>query len=366
MLGRDLHYRFLAAGLSNRFDEAAHYLADPYWQWEKLIDTASIELVLPLVQDLLRTTSAASAVPPDVSNLFATVQQLNADRNRNILSQVTTLTAALNAQGIEPVALKGLAHLVSGVYNDNAIRYLVDIDLLVSESDLPKAVKILADSGYQGDKPHPIELAIGHSYPSLARANSVPIDLHQSMGRRICNLILPPSEVLRDSSLFEFEGVRLRIPSPNHLVIHHIIHSQLHDSYRDRLWPPLRTMYDLVLLQRRFGDQIDWAAIETRFRAHRQFGILVIYLLRVENVLYFKAPIPLSLDLLTRLRWWRRRLLWNVPSLRLIDPIWFFSAGLSSRAYRMQEILRLPGGLRYLIRKSLTPGLLSRFRADVS
>ena len=347
-------------------DEAAHCLASPDWKWEKLIDTASIELVLPLVRNLLRTTDAPTAVPPDVSNLFATVQQLNADRNRSILSQVKTLTAALNAKGIEPVALKGLAHLVTDVYEDDAVRYLVDIDLLVSESDLPASVKILADGGWEGDKPHPIELAIGHSYPSLARPDSVPIDLHRSMGRRICNLILPPFEVLRDSSLFEFEGVRLRIPSPNHLVIHHIIHSQLHDSYRDRLWPPLRTMYDLVLLQRRFGDRIDWAAIETRFRARGQFGILVTYLLRVENVLRFKPPIPLSLDLLTRLRWWRRTLLWNAPSLRLIDPIWFFSAGLRSRAYRLSEILRLPGGTLYLVRKLLTPGFFSRLKADVS
>ena len=366
MRGCEPHLRFLAACLSGRLEEAATWRRSPKWNWEKLIKVASAEYVLSGVHRFLHELDQASRVPPDVLRVFREVESLNAQRNQIILSQIRELSAAFNAVGIEPVALKGLAHLLTGLYPDQSFRFLIDIDLLVSDNDLSKAVEILQRLGYGGDKPDAIELAVNHSYTPLFRAASVTLDLHHALGRRLSRLILPAAELIRDSGVCDFEGVRLRIPSPQHLMIHHLIHSQLHDSYRDRLWPPLRTMYDFLLLQHSFAQQLDWRAIEERFRDRNQVAVLAMYLQRVREVLGIETPFPIALSGMARLRWWRRNVLWNYPALRFADPLWFLSAGLRARTEQLGEVLRIPGGVRYLLRKFSPSAFFSRLKADVS
>lgn len=366
MRGRDPQYRFLAACFSAQFGEALKLQQTTAWNWEALVDVAFSEFVLAAVDTTLRRLSPVRDIPAEVSNLFQTVAFLNADRNSDILSEVKRFTAELNAAGIEPVALKGLAHLLIGLYPDHAFRFLLDVDLLVPDSDLVRTAEILQDLGYRSQRPHPIELAVAHCYAPLFREGSVLIDLHRTMGRQVCKTLLPAEEVLRDSVPIEFEGVRLRIPSPQHLMIHHLIHTQLHDSYRDRLWPPLRSMYDLVLLQDRFEDQIDWASIHARLSSENQDGALLMYLLRAEAVLGFKPPLTAAPSLLTRLRWARRNALWAAPALRFLDPLWFLNAGVTARGHRLLSIVRLPGGSRYLFEKFSLRTSWARLKTDVS
>ena len=366
MRGRDPHLRFLAACLSGCLEEAAICQSSPHWNWETLVAVASAEYVLSGVYRLVQQLDQTSSLTPDVLDVLQTVESLNARRNEIILSQIRELGAAFNSAGIEPVVLKGLAHLLSGLYPDKSFRFLIDIDLLVPESDLLKAVGILERLGYRGDKPDAIELEVNHSYTPLFRAGAVTVDLHHRLGRRVSRVILPEAEVLRDSGVCEFEGVRLRIPTPQHLMIHHIIHSQLHDSYRDRLWPPLRTMYDFVVLQRSFAQQLDWEDVEARFRKQNQLATLTMYILRVEEVLGARRPFPVKLRGIARLRWQRRRILWDYPALRFLDPWWFLSAGLSARTEQVREVLRVPGGARYLVRKFSPAEFFERLKADVS
>jgi hypothetical protein len=339
-------------------DRPAPPSRSPQWNWDKLVQTASDETVLSVMHDSLTGLGLAHEVPADVANLFSTVKKLNLERNQRILSELKCISGFFNNAGIEPVLLKGAAYLLSGIYPDLSTRFLVDLDLLLPESDFPAAIKILKNQGYSCDA-HPVETIIGNAYPPLWRPQSVEIDLHRSLCLGVCRSLLPGSEVVSKSVIHELDGVRLRIPSPEHLVIHHIVHSQIHDFYRERIRPSLRNMYDMVLLQHRFGSDIDWPAIENRFRRHKQYAALAFYLKQVETTLGLASPLPIQMTGLMKLRWWRRAVFRKVPSLRFVDPLYLYKAGVKSRT-PLGEILRAPGGCKYLLAKAFTKSLYVR------
>jgi hypothetical protein len=339
--------------------------SDTQCNWDELIRTAANAFVLSSMYDCIQALPARADVPDEIANVFATIRDLNRERNKKILANVREIAAALNRVGIEPVALKGVAQLLAGVYPSLGTRFLNDFDLLVGESDFPVAVETLRELGYSPLDAGPIESAVGHSYPPMSREDSVEVDLHRTLGLGVCSSILPPSDVLRDSTVHEFRGVRIRIPSPEHLVTHQIIHSQIHEAYPERIWPNLRSMYDIILLQRHFGSSIDWAAIENRFGRNGQYPVLAMYLRQVRNLLGLECPVKIQLTGLTRLRWHRRNVLRAAPWLRMADPVYVLRAGLMPRM-PVREILGLPGGWKYLTRRVLSKRFYTNLRADLS
>ncbi len=333
--------------------------------WDEVIQAAAAESVLSSMHDCLQALPVPPDVPDEIRNVFSTICELNRKRNEKILANVREIGAALNRAGIEPVALKGVAQLLAGIYPSLGTRFLNDFDLLVRQSDFPVAIEALREAGYSCPATDPIESAVGHTYPPLSRRDSVEVDLHRTLGLGICQFILPAAGVLRDSTVHESEGVRIRIPSPEHLVTHQIIHSQIHEGYRERIWPNLRAMYDLVLLQRHFGDAIHWTAIEDRFRKNGQYPVLAMYLLQVRDLLGLECPLELRLTGLTRLRWQRRKLLRAAPWLRMADPLYVFRSSLMPRM-PVGEILRLPGGLNYILKRFFSKRFFASIFAELS
>jgi hypothetical protein len=184
------------------------------------------------------------------------------------------------------------------------------------------------------------------------------------MGLGICVSFLPASETIAHSTVHQIGGASIRLPSPEHLVIHHIMHSQMHDHYRERINPSLRTLYDFFRLERHFRETLDWLSIEDHFRHAGQRATLALYLLQVQCSLGIKPPVALRLSSALRLRRRRRELLQKHPPLRFLDPSYYYLAGLMPRTRRLREILSQPGGLQYLLLKFRRPGFYARLRHD--
>jgi hypothetical protein len=136
--------------------------------------------------------------------------------------------------------------------------------------------------------------------------------------------------------------------------------------YNERIWPPLRAMYDLHLVLRRFRGVIDWNFIEDRFRKAGKFGVLVLHLSQLNESLGVDVPFQVNMSILTRLRWFRRRLLQGMPGLRYFDPIYMFSTALIGRLRVLRNLLGKPHGFKHLVRQLLTSGVYRRFATDVA
>lgn len=300
--------------------------------WDAVIRTAGLEMVLPTLSSKLEALGILNAAPSHVANFFRDLRELSSERNGQILREVVTVSKLLNAVGIEPVALKGVAYLLTGVYQDISARFISDIDLLVPAPALMKAIQALTGADYI-----PANKDFGHHYFPLRRPANIWVEIHHSIGGRTSRSILPSSEMLKDSVVTGFQGAKIRLPSPEHLITHHVVHAQIHHAHAEGIWPPLRTMCDLALLLERFGNEVDWSSVQARFRRNCQEGALAIHLLLAERVWGIKPPLRIRMNSGTKLRLHRIDILRRFPNLRWIDPVYMFSRGVIPRVREIEN-----------------------------
>ncbi len=128
---KDLSHRFLYACFRGDGRAAWAQTQNAGWDWEQLFATASEDSVLPAVYGCTRDLALNESLPRPVVDFLSSVESLNAERNDAILREVNLAVRLLNETGIQPILLKGLAYLVTGVYPTPAARYLADADLLI-------------------------------------------------------------------------------------------------------------------------------------------------------------------------------------------------------------------------------------------
>jgi hypothetical protein len=356
--------RFLAYWLNGAFYRSSSFFDDPTLDWEELVMYASAARVLPALSSHASRSALFSTFPQEIFSVLVAANTLNSDRNDAALIQTHQLTIALNQAGVLPVALKGLANILTGIYPDRGSRFLADIDLLVPANQFSLAVGVLEKLGYSADPTHPVELSVGHSYPPLIRHHSLEVDLHRTLGLGICPEVLPATDLIENAIVHDLWGASIGIPNPTHLLIHHIMHSQLHDVYRERVAPGIRTLYDFHLLNRELGNSLDWHAVESAFERIGQYSTLALYLIEAKNRFGIEPQIAIRLTPGIRLRRSRRELLRACPSLRFVDPAYYWFATFQPRTRRLREILGQPGGIWYLGQKFFRSDFYARLRAD--
>ena len=225
----------------------------------------------PTLDQALRDQGLLSDVPAEVRDYLEAVHGLNGERNRKIAAQVVEITAALNAIGIEPVLLKGVAHLLADLYGDPAARVIGDIDLLVSAERIADAVGALAAIGYREAGLDDVSFAAHHHHTPLARGDDG--------GRGRAAHGAGPAGVL--------DAVRRRSGSgatrgrwwsaaigpgcrrPQDLVVHNIVHGQLADRHYWSGRIALRPLCDLVRLRIAHDAAIDWPEVLADLRSRR-------------------------------------------------------------------------------------------------
>jgi hypothetical protein len=358
----DLSHRFLCSCFRLGDDKAWAESAD--WDWEQLFAEATEEALLPALYSRARELQVDTSLPPSILDFLSSVDLLNADRNDAILKEVKLAVRLLNEVHIEPVLLKGAAYLATGVYKRPAARYLADVDLLIPEGQITQAAQVLIANGFEIEDNDPFS-HFRHHHPPLMRHGAVHLELHHTLTMSQADTLLTASDLIESSMSAELQGSSVRVPCPTHMMAHLILHSQLQHPYNERIWPPIKAMYDLLLLQRRFADRIDWSRISDAFRKAGHSRTLALHLLRVEESLGFPAPFPIPQTLTLRIAWQRRQILRHLPGLRYLDPIYMFSIIVGRRWRIVTRVLRTPDGLSYLLKEFGKPHIYTRFFEDV-
>jgi Uncharacterised nucleotidyltransferase len=359
---QSLASHFLRAAFTSRVEEAAAIVSDRKWDWDAFFAEASNERLLPAIQGL--ELSRYITLPKNEAVFIEEVAQLNRQRNCSILEEVAFAACLLNEAGIEPVLLKGLAYLAEGVYPDHRERYLADADLLIPVSELQRAVQTLIRHGFETDSRDPFG-HYRHHHPQLQRPGRVPLELHHRLGLGKCDLVLAPQAILALAGPYSLNGARVRIPCPNHLMTHLILHSQMQHPYNERIWPPLGAVVDLLALERRFRNELDWKEVDRAFSAAGRRSLLHLHLLYVEETSGIIAPLPIEANSFTRLRWLRRSLLRRYPVARYFDPLYMSAALLKRRLVVLRNVLRTWEGRRHLALQICRPGVYWRLFIDL-
>jgi len=216
--------------------------------WNSLVYHSSNQLVLPALYLNLKRNNLLDFLPEELKEHLEDITNQNRKRNQLILDQVEEITILLKKNGLEPIYLKGTAHLLDGLYEDIAERMLSDIDFLLDEKEANKAWQLLVDSGYQkhneisvtgfGLHRHLIELIKKGEVASVeVHTRVLEGDYHKKFNYSHIKKVLRSSPT--ENTL---------VPSIKHQILHNILNAQKNDKAKSNFKVLLRNSYDLMLL----------------------------------------------------------------------------------------------------------------------
>jgi len=256
-------FEFLGACLamphsdSSRFD-TERAMPDTIAQWENIIETANFHLLLPAFYRCLKEKGLYDHLPRTVREKLLIAYKINSERNKRIKNQTIAIIKLFNAIGVEPLLIKGASHLLTGFYDDPGVRMMIDIDMLVPRERALDCLSILQNNTYE--TLHLLQHAnLCHHFPAMIKKNEVAsVELHQDIVVGDYLHLLTTKEVWKDSIPWRVGGYAFRIPKPKHMVLLHLIHSQLSDIRYAFLEIKLSQCYDLLLMKKKYQKQIAW------------------------------------------------------------------------------------------------------------
>ena len=116
--------------------------------WEKIVKISSSHLVFTTLYLKFKNEKILKFLPVELVDYMRNLNEINAKRNKNIISQAKEINTLLIRNNIKPVFIKGSGNLIAGFYDNNSERLVGDIDLICSKVDYQKAIKILKMNGY--------------------------------------------------------------------------------------------------------------------------------------------------------------------------------------------------------------------------
>jgi hypothetical protein len=293
--------------------------------WMGVLRTANHALVTPTLAAALEGRRA-DEVPEDVRLFLAEVARRTAERNRRLAAQLADAARALNAAGIEPLAIKGAAFLL-GPGDQASARILADLDLLVAPEAVETAIAALEPAGFRVLARYPEYES--HVAAELGREQDVgALDLHRR--RPGPRRILDDPAFDRPAARCEMgAGVVRRAPAEIR-ILEIVLHDLFHDGDYWRGALDLRHLIDITALAR---DDVDWSLL-----SHPALGGLARrgvrrHLIAAHELL--GAPVPPALLDAPRARLEYRRAIWQMRTPALRGPLL-----LGSLITQAPEILR--------------------------
>jgi len=205
--------------------------------------------------------------------------------------QITKVLSEFERDGVPVIPLRGPA-LAELLYRDPSLRPFTDLDLLVREADLPRALPLLARLGYrhlEGGHSLSHELTWRHAASFVSgRPDELPIDLHWGL---VDYPGIVPTTAVHHQELWD-RAVRTETSGgtclglcPEDLLIYLALHWAIHHALAGLGW-----QLDLALLIRRQGDAWNWEVAAERARRWQIRGALFYALREVRE--RFEVAIP--------------------------------------------------------------------------
>ncbi|MEJ5198456.1 MAG: nucleotidyltransferase family protein [Anaerolineae bacterium] len=243
--------------------ELAAKAAQPDWNWEALASLALAEGLAPLLHAQLSHSPLWATLPAEVRDMLVLAHEGSAIRSAVLLAGLEEILDRLRRAGVSALLLKGAA-VAERLYGDPALRPMNDLDLLIHEADVEKALAVLMACGYRTTRVEERPgIAIGYeSEIALARPGliGISVELHW----RLFDSPLHRRRV--DAGWFweaatplQIAGHEVRTLSSTALFLYLAGHLMLHHRGEGMRW-----WLDLVALIHHAGEQIDWSTLSTR------------------------------------------------------------------------------------------------------
>jgi hypothetical protein len=264
LLSPEARLLFLAAGDSSADAEILRMLKEKI-DWLELCRLAEREKALaPLWSRLERV--AEGDVPPEVKTHLKRLARVTMFHMSYLEQLVLSSATCLDRRGIDYTLLKGAA-LACSVYGSFNQRPMVDVDLLVREADAERAVDALLSAGWmwQANKSRDADYSHLHHLPALVDPNGlVSAEIHISILPHAAPFGITTDEILASSRSVDFQGSKVSVPDPLHLLLHACIHFAWSHLFRTGAWRTFRDVRKLT-----DANLLDWNDFIRLARDHR-------------------------------------------------------------------------------------------------
>tara|TARA_S200000501_G_scaffold369045_1_gene407835 strand:+ start:4258 stop:5322 length:1065 start_codon:yes stop_codon:yes gene_type:complete len=217
--------------------------------WNDVLKIGSSHLVLPAIYGAIRKKNIEHYAPQDLLLYLKEIYYLNYNQNIEILRQITFLSKVFKKNKIEYVFLKGSAILIEKPYDAIHERMLGDIDILVAEKDIIRALEVLIKNGFKENNNEFSFVKNIIDYRHLKRivhSNYIAaVEIHSQLLDNTNKHLIKPKDLL-NSKVQSSDGSW--IPSGFHLWLHAILNWQYNDKGLLYNEFSLKTFYDVIHL----------------------------------------------------------------------------------------------------------------------
>jgi hypothetical protein len=274
-------------------------------------------------------------------------------KNAFLYSQLEKMLRALTEANVKVIPLKGIL-LAQELYPDPGFRPMSDIDLLLKESDYPKAVATLLSLGYHS----PIDLsrismkdAVEYSYyiGDLFLSGRIWVELHLRL--IYCDAPEVEEESVWDRALpVEICGIKTLMPSYEDLLLHLCINANQHNFRK------LRYFVDINELVDQKKEAFDWdyflkVATEKRLSTKIYYGLLFARKL-------FDAQVPTSVINTVTPSYAKKKafsLVWNEKTITRLHKQSFFMSQIRFSIFNIIRFSKVRYALTFLFTQLFPP-----------
>jgi hypothetical protein len=268
--------------------------------WYEIYALATSNMVAPTLYSELVKKNCLHLAPTEVQHALRELHHLNKARNSRQQSVLKDTVRILNTRGIEPLLLKGSISLLSETMSEVTDRMMSDIDIALYNAPPERGEEALIQSGYRhaiGQEPAEYH---GHHHlaPLFHPSGEGYVEIHRELlVKKIPKSILSLEQVIKDAIFFDWNGLKLWVPSIEHRIMHNVLHHQLQDaaSYIDRC--SLRQLLEFVQLRDlSAATKMDW---REQFKHLDDCGLgepIRVYLLLIQNLFNQKLPAGVKID----------------------------------------------------------------------
>lgn len=241
----------------------------------QLVELARTQELLPaLATRVNRHPEIKQALGEPERLLLQQALQYNTQRNMQTVMQALKLARVLNDAGITPIFLKGTAQLLTFNEKRLGFRKQLDIDLVVSPTELEDSCKALLNAGYgfcrqannKNNEPvvfHDIQRALQessahhHVTPMVFDGYANCVEVHRHFLARQFQGKIPLEALIDTACQHESHGATFQVPSAEYQIVHIVLGKMVRDGHLAQRSFPIREGCDYIDLLENTEGGID-------------------------------------------------------------------------------------------------------------
>lgn len=258
--------------------------------WDYFTDIAIKKQAAPLVLNIVKKNSSDFDIPSISKHKLEQAWFKTLSRSMVYIKLFQDIVFAFKNENISVIPLKGI-FLAEWLYKEVGLRQFSDMDLLIHQEDLNKAVQILHSMGFVTSGLHNVPDFVTKNtsnvhYPPLVR-QGMSVELHLRIHRKTEEFCVEIDDLWNNAIIQVVNNVETLTFCLTDLLLHICLHLHVH-FYISKV--QFTGFYDIANIMNQYSDSIDWKLFDQNCHKYNAINYTYKYILLSGK--YLGSPIP--------------------------------------------------------------------------